>query len=313
MQSIHDKTKRPLFILFLLAGLFMVALPIASAQRTSLPDNRIVFSWNRDGDFDLFLMDGDTLRIVGQLTDNRASDLSPSWSPDGDKVVFSSNVSGSYEIYVIDISSGESSILTNNNWDDLYPVWSPDGNQIAFTSNRDSNWDVYVMDVGGKDVSRLTTAATYEGNPTWSPDGKRIAFVSGRDSKRDLWVMNADGSDVQPLTTRATSADFSPAWSPAGDQIAFVSNRSGNPDIFVVDIGCIGDSDLCDQNAVNLTPDNAGSDADPAWSSNAVHLLFASGRNDSAELYVMNADGSDVKQLTAGEGEERFPALWVGT
>ncbi len=305
------RISKPLVIIALVLGVFVVSLPLLAAQRNTLPANRVVFSWNRDGDFDLYLMDGDTLKVIAPLTDNAYSDISPSWSPDGSKIVFSSNVEDNYEIYVIDIATGRSSVLTSNNWDDMYPVWSPDGSQIAFTSNRDSNWDVYVMDVGGKGVTRLTTAATYEGNPTWSPDGSQIAFVSGRDSARDILVMNADGSNVQPLTTGSTSADFSPTWSPDGDQIAFVSNRSGNPDIFVVDVSCIGDSDLCDQNAVNLTADNEGNDLDPAWSSNGIHILFASARNDSAELYKMNADGSDVQQLTSGQGEERFPALWI--
>lgn len=313
MPMSNVRLHKPVLILMFVIGLLSLGVPLLAAQRNTLPSNRVVFSWNRDGDFDLYLMDGDTLRLVAPLTDNRAADVSPSWSPDGSKIAFSSNVDDDYEIYVIDITTGKSSVLTNNNWDDLYPVWSPDGSQIAFTSNQDSNWDVYVMDVGGKAVTRLTTAATYEGNPTWSPDGSQIAFVSGRDAQRDILVMDADGSNVQPLTTSSTSADFSPVWSPAGDQIAFVSNRSGNPDIFVVDVSCIGDSDLCDQNAINLTADNTGADSDPAWSNNAFHILFASARNDTAELYKMNADGSDVQQLTTGEGEERFPSIWVGT
>ncbi|MCA0456247.1 MAG: DPP IV N-terminal domain-containing protein [Chloroflexi bacterium] len=303
---------KPVLILMFVIGLLSLGVPVLlAAQRSTLPSSRVVFSWNRDGDFDLFLLDGDTLKVVAQLTDNRASDLSPTWSPDGSQIAFSSNVSGNYEIYTIDIATGKSSVLTNNNWDDLYPAWSPDGSQIAFTSNSDSNWDVYVMDIGGKGATRLTTSDVYEGNPVWSPDGSQIAFVSGREASRDILVMDANGSNVQPLTTLSTSADFSPAWSPAGDQIAFVSNRSGNPDIFVVDVGCIGDSDVCDANAVNLTADNEGADSDPAWSNNAFHILFASVRNDTAELWKMNADGSDVQQLTTGEGEERFPAIWV--
>lgn len=268
MPMSNVRLHKPVLILMFVIGLLSLGVPVLlAAQRSTLPSSRVVFSWNRDGDFDLFLLDGDTLKVVAQLTDNRASDLSP--------------------------------------------TWSPDGSQIAFTSNSDSNWDVYVMDIGGKGATRLTTSDVYEGNPVWSPDGSQIAFVSGREASRDILVMDANGSNVQPLTTLSTSADFSPAWSPAGDQIAFVSNRSGNPDIFVVDVGCIGDSDVCDANAVNLTADNEGADSDPAWSNNAFHILFASVRNDTAELWKMNADGSDVQQLTTGEGEERFPAIWV--
>ncbi len=287
----------------------VVALPLG-AQDDGLPPNRIVFSWNRDGDFDLYIFDVTSQKVVSSLTDNTASDLTPAWSPDGTKIAFTSNVNGNYEIYVLNPTTNESSVLTNNNWDDLYPAWSPDGKKIAFTTNRDSNWDIYVMDANGKNPKRLTSDATYQGNPVWSPDGKRIAYVEGRDSKRDIMVMDADGKNVQPLTTRATSADFSPAWSPTGDQIAFVSNRNGNPDIFVVDASCIGDSDVCDQQAVDLTGDNQGDDVDPAWRPDGEQLVFVSNRDSATDLYLMDPDGANVLRITNGDGDERFPNWW---
>lgn len=288
----------------------MVAPPLLARQNSQLPSNRIVFSWNRDGDFDLFVMDMDTQQVVSPLTDNTASDLSPMWSPDGTKVAFTSNVNGNYEIYVLNPSTGESSVLTNNNWDDLYPAWSPDGKKIAYTTNRDSNWDIYVMDANGKNPKRLTSDPEYQGNPVWSPDGKQIAYVEGRDAKRDIMVMDADGSNVQPLTTRATSADYSPAWSPTGQQIAFVSNRSGNPDIYVVDVGCIGNSDICDQQAVDLTSDNQGDDVDPAWRPDGEQLVFASSRDSANNLYLIDPNGGNLLQITTDDGDERFPNWW---
>lgn len=292
-------------------GCAVVPLLVMSRQRTQLPSNRIVFSWNRDGDFDLYLMDADSLTVVNQLTDNAASDLTPAWSPDGTRVALTSNVDKNYEIYVIDVTTGESDVLTNNNWDDLYPAWSPNGKQIAFTTNRDSNWDIYVMDADGQNPKRLTSNAVYEGNPVWSPDGKQIAYVEGRDADRNIMVMNADGGNPQPLTTRRTSADYSPAWSPKGDQIAFVSNRNGNPDIFVVDVGCIGNSDTCDQLAVDLTSDNRGDDVDPAWSPDGTQLVFASVHDTATDLYTMAADGSGLARITSGDGQKRFPSWWM--
>lgn len=306
------KLKQAVMLKVLFASLVvscMIAPPLVMAQdRVNLPSNRIVFSWNRDGDFDLYLMDADTLQVVSPLTDNSASDLSPVWSPDGSLIALTSNVDGNYEIYIVNILTRESHILTSNNWDDLYPAWSPDGQQVAFTSNSDSNWDIYVIDVNGKGSIRLTSDAGYEGNPVWSPDGTQIAYVSGRDAKRDIMVMNADGSNPQPLTTRTTSADYSPAWSPLGDQIAFVSNRNSTPHVFVVDVGCIGDSDTCDQQAVDLTSDHQGSDMDPAWSPDGTQLVFVSDRDAASDLYTMNADGSNVTRITNADGEERFPS-----
>jgi len=309
------KRKQWLMLKVLLTSLVVgcvVAPPLVAArQGNQLPANRIVFSWNRDGDFDLYLMDADLQQVVSQLTDNSASDLTPAWSSDGTHVALASNVNGNYEIYVLNPATGESDVLTNNTWDDLYPAWSPDGKQIAFTSNRDSNWDIYIMNANGKNPQRLTTDPGYEGNPVWSPDGTRIAYVEGRDAKRDIMVMVADGSNVQPLTTLATSADYSPAWSPDGTQIAFVSNRAGNADIFVVDTTCIA-SNTCDQQAVNLTSTNQGDDLDPAWRPDGLQLVFASVRDPakSSDLYFMDATGANVTQITATDGDERFPTWW---
>lgn len=310
------KLKQWLILKVVLIGLgvgCIVAPAWVSAQRAQLPSNRIIFSWNRDGNFDLYLFDVDAQQVNSQWTDNTGSDLTPVWSPDGTHVAFTSNVNGNYEIYVLNIATGQSVALTNNNWDDLYPTWSPDGKQIAFTTNRDSNWDIYVMDADGKNPpQRLTTDPVYEGNPVWSPDGARIAYVQGRDAQRDIMVMNADGSDPQPLTTRASSADYSPAWSPDGSQMAFVSNRSGNADIYVVDTSCIGNSDTCDQAAVDITSSNQGDDVDPAWRPDGEQLVFASVREGakSADLYLMDPDGNNVLQITQTDGDERFPSWW---
>jgi len=296
----------------LMVGCMIAPFLVLARQGIDLPSDRIVFSWNRDGDFDLYLMDADTQTVVSPLTDNTASDLTPAWSPDGTRVALTSNVNNTYEIYVLTIATGESDVLTNNNWDDLYPAWSPDGKHIAFTTNRDSNWDIYVMDANGKNPKRLTTDPSYQGNPVWSPDGTRIAYVEGRDAQRDIMVMDANGDNPQPLTTRPTSADYSPAWSPSGDQIAFVSNRDSNPDIFVVDATCIGNSDTCDQMAVNLTSTNPGDDVDPAWRPDGLELVFASVRNraTSTDLYEMAVNGSNVTQITATDGDEHFPSWW---
>jgi TolB protein len=117
---------------------------------------------------------------------------------------------------------------------------------------------------------------------------------------------------VQPLTTNATGADYSPAWSPDSSQIAFVSNRSGNPDIYVVDTSCIGNSDACDQAAVDITSSNQGDDVDPAWRPDGEQLVFASVREGakSTDLYLMDTNGGNVTQVTSTDGDERFPSWW---
>ena len=78
-----------------------------------------------------------------RLTYTPSKDYSPSWSPDGSKIAFSSSRDGNYEIYVMDADGSNQTNLTNNSANDSGPSWSPDGSKIAFSSSR----DVYIMDV----------------------------------------------------------------------------------------------------------------------------------------------------------------------
>jgi Tol biopolymer transport system component len=307
-------TKAVLSVMLML----LIVLPLRAAQRQT---DQIAFASNRDGDFEIYLMNLQG-EIFAQLTDNNVTDLAPSWDPNGGRLAFTSNVDGDYDIYVVDIASGESVNLTNNGWDDLYPSWSPDGSQIAFTTNRDRNWEIYTTTPNGKSVTRLTNDPLYDGNSTWSPDGSQIAFVRDRESKREIYVMDADGGNVTQVTSN-NLGDYSPSWSPEASArlIAYVSNhdnQGGTPEVYMVNLACLneGDAQTCENSAENLTLLPRVGDIDPSWSRDGSQIIFASGRSIEAgsdagtKLFVMNADGSDVQQLSTDVGDDRFPAWW---
>ena len=83
--------------------------------------------------------------VVGNLTNNAATDLYPSWSPDGTKIALETNRDGNNEIYVMNADGSNLTNLTNNAATDRTPSWSPDGTKIAFETNRDGNNEIYVM------------------------------------------------------------------------------------------------------------------------------------------------------------------------
>jgi Tol biopolymer transport system component len=120
----------------------------------------------------------------------------------------------------------------------------------------------------------------------------RIAFVSDRDGNHEIYVMNADGSNQRRLTNNSAT-DTGPRWSPDGARIAFTSNRNGDYEIYVMDAG--------GGHVVQLTHD-AGFDSGPAWSPDGSEIVFTSNRSGTgAGLYVMNADGTDVRPLVTVE------------
>jgi len=275
----------------------------------------IAFVSERNGNMEIYVMSpegGDQRR----LTDNKARDFAPAWSPDGTRIAFASGRDGNDEIYVMGSDGSDARRLTNDPWNDGFSTWSPDGTQIAFDSDRDrpvpggeGNWEIYVMEADGSGLRRLTTNDADDGLPAWSPDGTEIAFESKRDGNYEIYVMDRNGANQRRLTNNA-AADGLPAWSPDGTRIAFESYRDGDYEIYVMD------SNGANQRRLTHSP---GEDGYPAWSPDGSQIVFASardrpggassGQGGSLEIYVMDADGSNPRRLTYNSAND-FSPVW---
>jgi Tol biopolymer transport system component len=227
---------------------------------------------------------------------------------------------GDYEIMVMKPDGSRVTNLTQNWADDVAPVWSPDGRHIAFVSLRDTaagKWglgdgSIYVIEfdpetgTGGR-VWRVTGKGSSEGWPTWSPDGQRIAFQSNRSGNWDIWIANADGSGLVQLTHHAADDRYA-AWSPDGTQMAFTSNRNGNEEVWVLPIEeALAQGD--DSGAVNLS-NSPQRDRYPMWSPNGKRLTFNTNRDGDYEVYIMNADGSQPRNISQSPDSTEGLADW---
>src|SRR3712207_3181121 len=152
------------------------------------PDGeRIAFASNRDGNYEIYVMDADDGSDVDRLTDNNDLDRLPSWSPDGDRIAFISDrdvevppdeIGDENAVFTMDADDGSDvDRLTDNDVPlGSHPTWSPDGERIVFVSFRDGDNEIYTMDADdGDDVDRLTEHEANHLYPTWSPDGEKIA------------------------------------------------------------------------------------------------------------------------------------------
>ncbi len=135
-----------------------------------------------------------------QLTFNRIIDTSPSFSPSGKQIVFTSERMGTPQIYIMDVDGTNVRRLTfEGNYHDS-PTWSPDGERIAYVSRIDNRFDIYVYNLSGNSVIKITENAGRNENPSWSPDGRHLVFASNRSGNYQLYSVDYDGANVRCLT-----------------------------------------------------------------------------------------------------------------
>lgn len=211
------------------------------------------------------------------------------------QVLFTSNRDGNDEIYVMDADGSHETRLTfTSDALELEARPSPDGTRIVFDLVRGAIEQLYTMNADGSDTTQLTHDAALEESPAWSPDGSKIAFDDD-----GIEVMNADGSGV----TRLSSTGYCPYWSPDGSKIVLCApnQTSGKGDIYTMRPDGTGLQDL--------TNDPNYSDSYPVYSPDGSRIAFVRFPSDStAAIWIMNADGSSIVQLTSSSEFSNYPS-----
>lgn len=206
--------------------------------------------------------------------------------------------------------------LTENTAYDSQPVFSAEGTQIAFNSRRDDgdgtdDWDIYRMNAAGNNERKLTsdvftTNTVDDVEPYWFPNDTKIAFRRDEvnPANSNIWALtlNENGSPAteQRLTTHAAS-DTLPAVSPNGNLIAFASDRDGDWEIYVMKAAPESATNVprkLTKNTRTTTNVNQMRDHNPDWSPSGKQIVFESNRDGDDEIFVMNADGTNQRNLT---------------
>jgi len=263
--------------------------------RWSHDGKKIVFTSDRDGDPEIYIMNADGSRPV-RLTHAPGRDAHPYFSRDGRRIVFQSPRANGTDtnIYVMNSDGSHVTQLTNLKGFAGVPVYSLDEKLILFmwreTNNfrDDKKWRICLMKSDGSDFRAITPGAANDQVPNWSRDSQRLLFFSDRTGKNQLYTMKPDGTDVQRLTLNEFN-DQSAFWSPDNKKIAFISDRAGNYDLYVMDAD--------GKNMRRLTQTLAIERA-PVWSLDGKKIIFSSDGDGPSQIYVMNADGSNLLCLT---------------
>ncbi|RDY59237.1 TolB family protein [Flagellimonas nanhaiensis] len=157
----------------------------------------------KDVNSEIMLIQTDGTNPVN-LTNHPSADRYGVWSPEGKKVLFQSNRTGNFELYVLDLATKKLTQLTDNEFDDIHGDWSVN-DEIVFVSNRDGDYELFTVNSDGTNQSQITFNNDRDVLPSWSPDGSRIAFSSyrfGKKDKGDIFLINRDGDGELRLTKK---------------------------------------------------------------------------------------------------------------
>ncbi len=177
----------------------------------------------------LFLYEPQTLAFT-RITWGPWDDIAPAPSPDGRWIAFSSNRSGAWNLYLLDLITGETRPLTESAFYEGSPSWSPDGRFLAYETNSEGNLHIFVRAVDDSiQPIQLTSGPDHNYLPAWSPQGRKIAFVSTRSGEPDIWLADLDNTDnrFQNISANPNTLDHRPAWSPDGNWLAWAANKAG--------------------------------------------------------------------------------------
>lgn len=291
------------------AVLSVMATPYAGRPNVSpLPTwettigGRLVFSCERSGVYQICLYDLAT-GTVTQVTNCTTRCVEPAWSPDGQRIVFSSaERDGRHlELAIMDLATREVTELTNDGAFAVGARWSPDGKHIAFHSNRTGDFEIYIIGADGNGLTNVSNHPALDMQPTWSPDGRQIAFVSMRAGGLGIFRMQADGSAVVQLTKDITSDAYRPAWSPDGKSVLFTRKMpEAEESIFIISVDGSHTQEL-----IHVIGQN---NKEATWGCAGHCIFFVSDRGGTLELYMASPDGSRQMSLhVAGETPQWAP------
>ena len=263
----------------------------AAASRMLFVSGGRVYRTDSDGH------DITTLTPAGQTA------LSPSWSPDAQRIAFTQLGEGRGGIVVQTLGNSASFVAPGSQTAlNITPAFSPDGRTLAFAHSDERGTDIYTANVTERCCAQRLTVGRYADNlsPTFSPDGRRIAFISTRAGPPQLYVMAADGTDQEllaPFDFGATGSSNAPEWSPDGASVVFHREVSGSPQIFVVDVS--------GRRVRQLT--SSGRNEDPTWAPDNRHVAFISDRSGRRQIWILDVETGRVRQL-ATPGATRLPS-----
>ena len=238
------------------------------------------------------------------LSQNAQDDRYASYSPNGNKIVFESNRSGNWDIYMMDADGKNQQKITAKKSDDRRPSWHPSGKIILFESDRGGKTELYTIAIKNRKIRKISNSAINGelifGN--FSPNGKYVA-VSAKESdeKSNIILMKKNGKNIKRLTSNQLR-NYYPKWSPNGNEIVYFSRKHTNnqdDEIYRLNVKDGKEFRLTNWPTHNFCP---------TWSSDGRRIAYVTSMEGTRpEIYIMNADGSNKTRVTDNQDGDTLP------
>jgi TolB protein len=240
-----------------------------------------------------------------QLTRDGALALTPRWSPDGSRIIYTSFfASGAPDIYLLDPATGRRDIFARYKGTNSSARFSPNGSQVAMVLSGSGSPEIYVSDAQGRGAKARTKSEAVKASPCWSPDGSQILFAM--DPGPQLYVMSAAGGPVRrlPLTAAGLGTYAAePDWNRANpNKIACTVRVGGRYQIAVFDLAT-------GQGKVVSKAEFDG--LEPSWLEDGRHLVYTARDRTSSVLCILDTETGSSRRISPADSAAMQAGVWI--
>ncbi|HEX5393315.1 MAG TPA: Tol-Pal system beta propeller repeat protein TolB [Rhodocyclaceae bacterium] len=256
---------------------------------------RIAYVVKSTGRYELQIADADGANPQTALA-SREPIISPTWSPDGNKLAYVSFESKKPVVYVHDLVTGRRHVAANFKGSNSAPAWAPDGKRLAVVLTKDGNSQLYTLNADGSGATRIASSSGIDTEPQFSPDGQWIYFTSDRGGSPQIYRVPVTGGQAERVTFNG-SYNVTPRPSPDGKSMAFVTREGGRFQLALMDLTT---------KQIQVLTDSA-KDESPSFAPNGRIIIYATEVGGRGVLAAVSSDGRVKQRLSVQAADVREP------